>query len=86
VIKNTLYIFAGRTSNVFFLFLLALVVSCQLGPAFFSVFSLLTTVVVSASCFSNLGLDVWIVREITKTPEKAKHYLSFILGLKAATS
>jgi O-antigen/teichoic acid export membrane protein len=86
LIKNTLYIFAGRASNVFFLFLLALVVSRQLGPAFFGVFSFLTTVVVSASCFSNLGLDVWMVREITKTPEKARHYLSSILGLKTATS
>jgi O-antigen/teichoic acid export membrane protein len=57
-----------------------------LGPAFFGVFSFLATVVVSASCFSNLGLDIWMVREITKTPEKAKHYLSSILSLKAVTS
>jgi len=86
VIKNTLYIFAGRASNALFLFLLTLVVSRQLGPALFGVFSFLTTVVVAANCFSNLGLDVWMVREITKTPEKAKHYLAAILGLKTATS
>lgn len=86
MIKNTLYIFAGRASNSIFLFLLTLVVSRQLGPALFGVFSFLTAVVVSANCFSNLGLDVWMVREITKTPEKAKQYLSSILGLKTATS
>jgi O-antigen/teichoic acid export membrane protein len=86
VIKNTLTIFAGRASNALFLFLLALVVSRQLGPAIFGVFSFLTIVVVSANTFSSLGLDIWMVREITKTPEKAKQYLSTILGLKAGTS
>jgi O-antigen/teichoic acid export membrane protein len=86
VIKNTIYIFAGRASNALFLFLLTLVVSRQLGPAIFGVFSFLTTVVVSANCFSSLGLDIWMVREITKAPEKAKQYLSSILGLKTGTS
>jgi O-antigen/teichoic acid export membrane protein len=86
VIKNTFTIFAGRASNALFFFLLTLVVSRQLGPAIFGVFSFLTTVVVSANTFSSLGLDVWMVREITKTPEKAKQYFSTILGLKAGTS
>jgi len=86
VIKNTLYIFAGRASNAFFLFLLALVVSRQLGPALFGVFSFLTVVVVSANCFSNLGLDTWMVREVTKTPSQGKLYLANILGLKIGTS
>jgi O-antigen/teichoic acid export membrane protein len=86
LIKNTLYIIAGRASNVLFLFLLTLVVSRQLGPAIFGVFSFLTTIVVSANAFSSLGLDVWMVREITKAPEKAKQYFSTILGLKAGTS
>jgi O-antigen/teichoic acid export membrane protein len=86
VIKNTLYIIAGRASNALFLFLLTLVVSRQLGPEMFGVFSFLTAVVVSANCLSNLGLDVWMVREITKAPEKAKQYLSSILGLKTGTS
>ncbi|MEK9628133.1 MAG: flippase [Nitrospinota bacterium] len=86
MIKNSLYIFSGRASNAFFHFLLALVVSRQMGPANFGVFSFLTTVVVSANCFSSLGLDVWMVREITRAPEKAKHCLSSVLGLKAATS
>jgi O-antigen/teichoic acid export membrane protein len=86
VIKNTIYIFAGRASNAFFLFLLTLVVSRQLGPALFGVFSFLTTVVVSANGFSSLGLDVWMVREVTKTPSQGKLYLSNILGLKIGTS
>jgi O-antigen/teichoic acid export membrane protein len=86
VIKNTLYIFAGRASNVVFLFLLTLVVSRQLGPALFGVFSFLTAVVVAANCFSNLGLDTWMVREVTKTPSQGKLYLSNILGLKIGTS
>jgi O-antigen/teichoic acid export membrane protein len=86
LIKNTLYIFAGRASNALFLFLLALVVSRQLGPALFGVFSFLTTVVVAANCFSNLGLDIWMVREVTKTPSQGKQYLSNILGLKVGTS
>jgi O-antigen/teichoic acid export membrane protein len=86
VIKNTLYIFAGRASNALFLFLLTLVVSRQLGPSLFGVFSFITTVVISANSFSNLGLDIWMVREITKVPEKAKQYLSAILGLKMAAS
>jgi O-antigen/teichoic acid export membrane protein len=86
VIKNTLYIFAGRSSNAVFLFLLALVVSRQLGPALFGIFSFLTAVVVAANCFSNLGLDTWMVREVTKTPSQGKLYLSNILGLKIGTS
>ncbi len=86
MIKNTLYIFAGRASNAFFLFLLALVVSRQFGPALFGVFSFLTAVVVSANCFSNLGLDTWMVREVTKAPTQGKLYLSNILGLKVGTS
>ncbi len=86
LIKNTIYIFAGRASNALFLFLLALVVSRQLGPALFGVFSFLTAVVVSANCFSNLGLDTWMVREVTKTPSQGKLYLSNILGLKIGTS
>ena len=86
VIKNTLYIFAGRASNAFFLFLLTLVVSRQLGPALFGVFSFLTAVVVATSGFSNLGLDIWMVREVTKSPSKGKQYLSNILGLKIGTS
>ena len=84
--KNTLYIFAGRASNALFFFLLALVVSRQLGPALFGVFSFLTAVVVAANCFSNLGLDTWMVREVTKTPSQGKQYLSNILGLKIGTS
>ncbi len=86
MIKNTLYIFAGRVSNAIFLFLLTLVVSRQLGPALFGVFSFLTAVVVSANCFSNLGLDTWMVREVTKTPSQGKQYLSNIIGLKIGTS
>jgi O-antigen/teichoic acid export membrane protein len=86
VIKSTIYVFAGRASNAFFLFLLTLVVSRQLGPALFGVFSFLITVVVSANCFSSLGLDIWMVREVTKNPHKAKLYLSNILGLKIGTS
>jgi O-antigen/teichoic acid export membrane protein len=86
VIKNTLYIFAGRSSNAVFLFLLALVVSRQLGPALFGIFSFLTAVVVAANCFSNLGLDTWMVREVTKTPSQGKLYLTNILGLKIGTS
>ncbi len=86
MIKNTLYIFAGRASNAIFLFLMTLVVSRQLGPALFGVFSFLTAVVVSANCFSNLGLDTWMVREVTKTPSQGKQYLSNILGLKIGTS
>ena len=86
MIKNSILIFAGRASNALFVFLLAWVVSRQLGPAMFGLFSFLTTVVVSASCFSSLGLDVWMVREITKAPEKAKQFLSTILGLKVGTS
>jgi len=57
-----------------------------MGPAIFGVFSFLTAVVISANCLSSLGLDVWMVREITKAPEKAKQYLSSILGLKTGTS
>jgi O-antigen/teichoic acid export membrane protein len=86
VIKNTFTIFAGRASNALFLFLLTLVVSRHLGPVRFGVFSFLTTIVVSANTFSSLGLDVWMVREITKAPEKANLYFSTILGLKAGTS
>jgi O-antigen/teichoic acid export membrane protein len=65
---------------------LALVVSRQLGPALFGIFSFLSAVVVSANCFSNLGLDTWMVREVTKNPSKGKQYLSHILGLKIGTS
>ena len=86
MIKNSILIFLGRASNALFVFLLAWVVSRQLGPAIFGVFSFLTTVVISANCFSSLGLDVWMVREITKSPEKAKEYFSAILGLKIGTS
>jgi O-antigen/teichoic acid export membrane protein len=86
VIKKTIYIFAGRASNALFLFLLTLVVSRQLGPDLFGVFSFLTTVVVSANGFSSLGLDIWMVREVTKTPSQGKLYLSNILGLKIGTS
>ncbi len=86
MIKNTLYIFAGRSSNAVFLFLLTLVVSRQLGPALFGIFSFLTAVVVAANCFSNLGLDTWMVREVTKTPAQGKLYLANILGLKIGTS
>jgi O-antigen/teichoic acid export membrane protein len=86
VIKNTVYIFAGRASNAIFLFLLTLVVSRQLGPALFGVYSLLTTVLITANCFSNLGFDTWMVREVTKEPSQAKNYLSNILGLKIVTS
>ena len=63
-----------------------MVVSRQLGPAHFGIFSFLTAVVLSANCFSNLGLDTWMVREVTKIPSQGKHYLSNILGLKIGTS
>jgi O-antigen/teichoic acid export membrane protein len=86
VIKNTLYIFAGRFFNAIFVFLLVLVVSRQLGPALFGVYSFLTTVVIAANCFSNLGFDTWMVREVTKKPSQAKSYISNILGLKIITS
>lgn len=86
MIKNTFYIFAGRISNVVFLFLLTVVVSRHLGPALFGIFSFLTTVVIAANCFSNLGLDTWMVREITQKPSQAKKILSNILGLKFAAS
>lgn len=86
MIKNTIYIFSGRIFNAVFLFLLTLVVSRQLGPALFGVFSFLTAVVIAASCFASLGLDTWMVREITKDPERGRHCLSNILGLKVATS
>jgi O-antigen/teichoic acid export membrane protein len=82
VIKNTLYIFAGRFFNAVFVFLLILVVSRQLGPALFGVYSFLTTVVLAANCFSNLGFDTWMVREVTKNPSQGKSYITNILGFK----
>jgi O-antigen/teichoic acid export membrane protein len=86
VIKNTIYVFAARASNVVFLFLLTMVVSRQFGPNLFGVFSFLTAVVVSANYFSNFGIDTWMVREVTKTPSEGKQYLSNIIGLKIGTS
>jgi O-antigen/teichoic acid export membrane protein len=62
------------------------VVSRQLGPELFGVFSFLTTILVAASCFANLGLDTWMAREITKDPGRGKHYLSNVLGLKIGSS
>ncbi len=86
MIKNTIYIFAGRSFNAVFVFLLILVVSRQLGPALFGVYSFITTVVIAANCFSNLGFDTWMVREVTKEPSQGKSYISNILGLKIVTS
>ena len=86
MLKDTFYIFSGRIANASFLFLLALAVSRQLGPALFGVFSFLTTVVVTASCISSLGLETWMVREVTKKPALGIHYLSNILGIKIGTS
>ena len=86
VIKNSLYIFAGRASNALFLFLLTLVVSRQLGPALYGIYSFLIAVIVSANCFSNLGLDIWMVREVTKIPSRGKQYLANILGIKIGAS
>ena len=63
-----------------------MVVSRQLGPDLFGVFSFLTAVMVSANCFSNLGLDTWMVREVTKNRSQGKQYLSNIIGLKIGTS
>jgi len=86
VIKNTVYIFSARISNVLFVFLLYLVVSRLLGPSLFGIFSFLTTVVLTASCLANYGLDTWMVREVVKNIDQGKRYLSNTLGLKMATS
>ena len=86
MIKNTFYIFCGRIANALFLFLLTLTVSRLLGPALFGTYSFLTTVILTGTYLANYGLDTLMVRGIAKDHNRAKTYLSNILGLKIFTS
>lgn len=86
IIKNTTYIFLARVFNAVLLFLLFVVISRKLGVELLGVYSFVYTVVLTGTFFANFGLDVLMVREVSRDNKLGDVYLSNILGLKIIIS
>ena len=79
---NTLFVSIGQVLRLVMAMLLLPVASRVLGVASFGRYNLATTVMFFAILADDLGLNMWVTREIAKHKRRAQRYFAYTLGLK----
>jgi O-antigen/teichoic acid export membrane protein len=79
---NTLFVSIGQGLRIAMAMLLLPVASRVLGPASFGRYNLATTIMFFTMLADDLGLNMWVTREIAKHKERAQRYFAYTLGLK----
>jgi len=81
---NTLFVGIGQVLRIAMAMILLPVASRLLGPASFGRYNLATTVMFFTMLADDLGLNMWVTREIARERERAQRYFAYTVGLKAA--
>ncbi len=84
--KNTLYLFSARAVNTITLLAIVMIVSRKFGPEIFGEFSFLQAVVMTSIIAAGFGLDLLMVREVSRDHEKGNEYLVSVIAFKIAAS
>lgn len=79
---NTLFVSIGQGLRIAMAMLLLPVASRILGPASFGRFNLATTVMFFIMLADDLGLGMWVTREIARYRDRAQRYFAYTVGLK----
>ncbi len=79
---NTFFVSIGQGLRIFMAMLLLPVASRSLGAASFGSYSLATTVMFFVMLVDDLGLNMWVTREIAKYKDRAQRYFAYTVGLK----
>jgi len=79
---NTLFVAIGQGLRIAMAMLLLPVASRILGPASFGRYNLATTVMFFTMLADDLGLNMWVTREIARQKERAQRYFAYTAGLK----
>jgi O-antigen/teichoic acid export membrane protein len=79
---NTLFVSIGQGLRIAMAMLLLPVASRVLGPASFGRFNLATTIMFFIMLADDLGLSMWVTREIAKHKDRAQRYFAYTVGLK----
>ena len=79
---NTLFVSIGQGLRIAMAMLLLPVASRILGPASFGRYNLATTIMFFTMLADDLGLNMWVTREIAKHKERAQRYFAYAVGLK----
>ncbi len=81
---NTLFVAIGQVLRIAMAMILLPVASRLLGPASFGRYNLATTIMFFTMLADDLGLNMWVTREIARERERAQRYFAYTVGLKAA--
>ena len=83
LLRNTFFLSLAQIINPILSMFLILVLSRKLGPEGLGIYSTVLTLFTFFSLFSALGLNAYIVREISSDRSKAKKifFNSFFLGI-----
>jgi len=81
---NTLFVSIGQVLRILMAMVLLPVASRVLGVEAFGRYSLATTVMFFVMLVDDLGLNMWVTREIAKYRSRAQRYLAYTIGLKVA--
>jgi len=79
---NTLFVSIGQGLRIAMAMLLLPVASRILGPASFGRYNLATTIMFFTMLANDLGLNMWVTREIAKHKDRAQRYFAYTAGLK----
>lgn len=80
--RNTLFVGAGQFLRIVMAFILLPVASRILGDESFGRYNLATTLMFFVMLMDDLGLNMWVTREIAKYRDRSARYLSYTIGLK----
>ncbi len=81
---NTFFVSIGQGLRILMAMLLLPVASRVLGAASFGSYGLATTVMFFVMLVDDLGLNMWVTREIARHKERAQRYFAYSAGLKLA--
>lgn len=86
LINNAAYLFVARFINSLSILGLIIVISRKLGPDIFGGYSFLNAVIMTGVVVASFGLDVHMVREVSRDHSLGHTYLVSVLGFKAISS
>jgi O-antigen/teichoic acid export membrane protein len=80
--KNAVFVAAAQVLRLLMAFILLPVASRTLGEAAFGRYNLATTIMFFIMLADDLGVNMWVTREIAKHRDRVQRYLAFTIGLK----
>lgn len=85
IAKNTTFLFLSQTSDKILSFFLIVLITRHLGDLGFGIYSFAFAFISLFVAISNLGMNLYIFREISKVKDKAKNLLDNFISIRLTT-